>query len=155
MRGNDRIIENLNQLLADELAAINQYTVHSEMCANWGFEKLHKVIAARAIVEMKHAEALIGRIIFLEGTPNVSTLTDINIGRDVPRQHASDLGAEQRAVRGYNGGIRLAAELGDHGTRELLDSILKAEEEHVDYIEAQLTQIQQMGLTSYLSEQVG
>jgi bacterioferritin len=154
MKGHDRIIDNLNELLADELAAINQYSVHSEMCANWGYQKLHKVLAARAIVEMKHAEQLIGRIIFLEGTPNVSTLNDIAIGSDVPRQHANDLGAEQRAVRGYNAGIRLAAELGDNGSREMLDTILTAEEKHVDYIEAQLEQIKQMGLQPYLGEQV-
>ncbi len=154
MRGHDQIIANLNELLADELSAINQYTVHSEMCANWGYEKLHEVIAKRAIVEMKHAERLIGRIIFLEGTPDVSTLTTINIGRDVPRQHANDLEAEHRAVRTYNAGIQLARELGDHGTREMLDEILKAEGEHVDYIEGQLEQIKQMGIQPYLAEQI-
>lgn len=150
MKGNDKIIEKLNARLADELTAINQYMVHSEMCDNWGYEKLHKLIEKRAIEEMKHAEKLIGRILFLEGKPIVSTLNKINIGADVESQHKNDLAAEVDAVRLYNEDIKLAAEIGDNGTKELLDSILKDEEDHVDWLEAQLDQIKQMGIQNYL-----
>ena len=155
MKGNDRIIERLNALLADELTAINQYMVQSEMCANWGYERLHKATEKRAIQEMKHAEKLIGRIIFLEGSPTVSKLNKIEIGGDVETQHKNDWKAEEGAVKAYNEGVRLAAETGDNGTRELLESILKDEEEHIDWIEAQLDQIKQMGIQNYLAEQVG
>lgn len=155
MKGNDRVIERLNELLADELTAINQYMVQSEMCANWGYEKLHKAIEKRAIQEMKHAEKLIGRIIFLEGTPTVSRLNPMQIGSDVETQHKNGLAAEVGAVKAYNDGIRLAVEVGDNGTRELLESILKDEEEHIDWLEAQLDQIRQMGIQNYLVEQLG
>ncbi len=155
MKGNDRIIERLNALLADELTAINQYMVQSEMCANWGYERLHKAIEKRAIDEMKHAEKLIGRILFLEGSPTVNKLNAINIGADVETQHKNDWTAEAGAVRAYNDGIRLATEVGDNGTRELLDSILKDEEAHIDWLEAQLDQIKQMGIQNYLVEQIG
>jgi bacterioferritin len=155
MKGNQKIIERLNALLADELTAINQYMVQSEMCANWGYEKLHKAIEKRAIGEMKHAEKLIGRIIFLEGSPTVSKLNKIEIGADVEAQHKNDRKAEEGAVCAYNEGIRLAVEVGDNGSRELLESILKDEEEHLDWIEAQLDQITQMGIQNYLGEQVG
>ena len=154
MKGNDRIIERLNALLADELTAINQYMVQSEMCSNWGYERLHKAIEKRAIQEMKHAEKLIGRIIFLEGSPTVSKLNKVEIGADVEAQHKNDWKAEDGAVRAYNEGIRLAVEVGDNGTRELLESILKDEEEHIDWIEAQLDQIKHMGIQNYLVEQL-
>ncbi len=154
MKGNDRIIERLNALLADELTAISQYMVQSEMCSNWGYERLHKAIEKRAIQEMKHAEKLIGRIIFLEGSPTVTKLNKVEIGADVEAQHKNDWKAEDGAVRAYNEGIRLAVEVGDNGTRELLESILKEEEEHIDWIEAQLDQIKQMGIQNYLVEQV-
>ena len=154
MKGNEKIIERLNALLADELTAINQYMVHSEMCANWGYEHLHEAAEKRAIAEMKHAEKLIGRIIFLEGRPVVSALNKINIGADVEAQHKNDWVAEDGAIKAYNDGIRLAVEVGDNGTRELLESILKDEEEHIDWIEAQLDQIKQMGIQNYLVEQV-
>jgi bacterioferritin len=154
MKGNDRIIERLNALLADELTAINQYMVQSEMCSNWGYERLHKAIEKRAIQEMKHAEKLIGRIIFLEGSPTVTKLNKIEIGADVETQHKNDWKAEDGAIRAYNEGIRLAVEVGDNGTRELLESILKDEEEHIDWIEAQLDQIKQMGIQNYLVEQL-
>ena len=155
MKGNDRVIERLNDLLAEELTAINQYMVQSEMCANWGYEKLHKAIEKRAIQEMKHAEKLIGRILFLEGSPTVSKLNRIDIGGDVETQHKNGWKAEEGAVRAYNEAIRLATEVGDNGSRELLESILKDEEEHIDWIEAQLDQIKQMGIQNYLVEQVG
>jgi bacterioferritin len=155
MKGNKRVIENLNFLLADELTAINQYMVQSEMCANWGYEKLHKAIEKRAIQEMKHAEKLIGRILFLEGSPTVNKLNKIEIGADVETQHKLGLAAESGAVKAYNDGIRLAVEVGDNGTRELLEAILKDEEEHIDWLEAQLDQIKQMGIQNYLVEQLG
>jgi bacterioferritin len=155
MKGNERVIDKLNMLLADELTAISQYMVHSEMCANWGYEKLHKAAEKRAIDEMKHAEKLIGRVLFLEGMPVVSKLNKINIGSDIEAQHKNDWAAEEGAVKAYNEGIRLAVEVGDNGTRELLESILKDEENHIDWLEAQLDQIKQMGIQNYLVEQIG
>jgi len=154
MKGNERMIEKLNDLLSDELTAINQYMVHSEMCDNWKYERLHKVTEKRAIDEMKHAEKLIGRILFLEGRPIVSNLKQITIGADVETQHRNDMDNESDAIRSYNEGIRLAVEVGDNGTRELLESILKDEEDHIDWLEAQLDQIQQMGVANYLVEQI-
>jgi len=153
MKGNARIIEKLNDLLADELTAINQYIVHSEMCANWGYTRLHEAIEKRAIGEMKHAEKLIARIIFLEGSPTVSKLNPIRIGPDVPKQLEADLAAEMGAIRAYNEGIHLADELGDAVSRTLLEEILKEEDEHVDWLEEQLDQIAQMGVPIYLSTQ--
>jgi len=154
MQGNPKIIETLNALLADELTAINQYMVHSEMCDNWKYEHLAKAIEKRAIDEMKHAEKHIGRILFLEGRPTVSNLNPINIGAAVGEMHKNDRAAEDTAIKAYNEAIRLAVELGDNGTRELLESILKDEEDHIDWIEAQLDQIQQMGIQNYLVEQI-
>ncbi len=154
MKGHERIIHQLNELLADELTAINQYMVHAEMCENWGYEKLHKLIQKRSIGEMKHAEKLIARILFLEGVPVVSELKKLHIGSEVHSQHKNDWQAEDGAVKAYNKGVRLAVEIGDNGTRELLETILKEEEEHIDWLEAQLDQIDQMGIQNYLAEQV-
>jgi bacterioferritin len=154
MKGNEKVIGTLNMLLADELTAINQYMVHSEMCDNWGYEKLHKAIEKRAVDEMKHAERLIARILFLEGLPVVSKLNDIHIGDEVAKQHENDRQAEEGAIRAYNAAIHLSVEVGDNGTRELLESILKDEEEHIDWLEAQLDQIRQMGIKNYLVEQL-
>jgi len=155
MKGNDKVIAALNMLLADELTAINQYMVHSEMCANWGYGELHEAVEKRAITEMKHAEMHIGRIIFLEGLPVVSDLNPLHIGADVLGQLKSDLGAEQGAVKAYNDAVKLAAEVGDNGTRVMLEGILKDEEEHLDWLETQLDQIEQMGIQLYLVEKVG
>ncbi|MFH1141983.1 MAG: bacterioferritin [Chloroflexota bacterium] len=154
MKGDAKILETLNNLLADELTAINQYMVHSEMCANWGYQRLHKIVEKRAIDEMKHAERLIGRILFLEGTPMVSRLKEIHIGVDVQQQFKSDWAAEADAIRAYNDAVRQALEAGDNGTRELLDSILGDEEKHIDLIESQLDQIKQMGIQIFLAEQI-
>ncbi|MFA6562856.1 MAG: bacterioferritin [Verrucomicrobiia bacterium] len=153
MKGNAKVITTLNMLLADELTAINEYMVHSEMCANWGFERLHKAAEKRAIDEMKHAEKLIGRILFLEGTPIVSNLKEIHIGADVAAQLKNDRSAEVGAIKAYNDAILQAAELGDNGTREMLEDILEDEEAHIDWLEAQLDQIKQMGVQTYLAEQ--
>jgi len=154
MKGNERIIEQLNARLSEELTAINQYMVHSEMCDNWGYERLHKAIEKRAIDEMKHAEKLIARILFLDGRPIVSNLNKIHIGSEVPKMHLSDHEYEEQAIKGYNESIRLAVEVGDNGTRELLEGILREEEGHIDWIEAQLDQIKQMGAQNYLVEQL-
>jgi bacterioferritin len=155
MKGNKKLLEQLNARLAEELTAINQYMVHSEMCDDWGYGKLHKQIEKRAIDEMKHAEKLIGRILYLEGIPIVSNLNKIHIGAEVPKMHENDRQAEEGAIKNYNETIRLAAEVGDNGTREMLTAILKEEEEHIDTLEAQLDQIKQMGIQNYLTEQLG
>jgi len=155
MKGNDRILATLNALLADELTAINQYMVQSEMCDNWVYEKLHKATEKRAIDEMKHAEKLIGRILYLEGTPVVSQLNPMHIGADVETMHKNDWTSEAGAIKAYNEGIRLSVEVADNGTRELLEGILKDEEAHIDWLEAQLDQIRQMGIQNYLTEQLG
>ena len=154
MKGNETVIEHLNRRLAEELTAINQYFVHAEMCENWGYERLHGMIRTRAIDEMKHAEKLIARIIFLEGRPIVSNLNKIHIGEEVAKMHKNDHSAEESAIKGYNESIRVAVELGDNGTRELLESILREEEGHIDQLEAQLDQIRQMGVQNYLVEQI-
>jgi bacterioferritin len=153
MKGNPKVIDKLNMLLADELTAISQYMVHSEMCANWGYDKLHEAVEKRAITEMKHAEILIGRILFLEGSPVVSNLNKMHIGPEVEAQLGSDWNAEDGAVKAYNDGVRLMTELGDHGTKTILESILKDEEDHIDWIEEQKDQISQMGIQIYLSQQ--
>jgi bacterioferritin len=154
MKGNDKVIATLNYLLADELTAISQYIVHSEMCDNWGYGKLHGKNEKRAVDEMKHAERLIGRIIFLEGTPIVTKLNQINIGATVEEQFKDDTQAEIGAIKAYNDAIRLAVDMGDNGSRELMESILKDEEAHLDWLEAQQDQIKQMGIQNYLVEQV-
>ncbi len=150
MKGNEKIIDKLNFLLADELTAISQYMVHAEMCANWGYEKLAEVTEKRAIDEMKHAEKHIARILFLESRPVVSNLNPIHIEADVASQLKSDHAAEEGAVEAYNEAIRLCAELKDAGTREILEDILEDEEDHIDWIETQLDQIAQMGIANYL-----
>src|SRR5512136_626195 len=155
MKGNPKLIATLNDLLADELTAINQYMVHSEMAHNWGYEKLHQHFEKRAIDEMKHAETLIGRILFLEGTPTVSKYNKMSIGADVPKQLAGDRGLEMGAVKSYNEAIILAGEVKDYATREILEKILKDEDRHIDQIEELQDQIQQMTLQIFLSTQVG
>ncbi|HAD03324.1 MAG: bacterioferritin [Desulfuromonadales bacterium GWD2_61_12] len=155
MKGNDKIIESLNDRLSEELTAINQYMVHAEMCDNWGYARLHKMIEKRAIDEMKHAEKLIARVLFLDGRPMVSKLNKVYIGAEVEKMHKNDTVAETDAIKNYNESIRLAVEVGDNGTRELLESILHEEEMHIDELEAQLDQIKQMGIQNYLVEQLG
>jgi bacterioferritin len=153
MKGNDKLLVVLNQLLADELTAINQYMVHSEMCDNWGYAKLHKAIEKQARDEMHHAEWLIRRIIFLEGIPVASKLNPMKIGKTVLEMVSNDQDAEVAAVRAYNAAISLAHEVADQSTVELLTKILKMEEGHVDWAEVQRTQIEQMGLENYLTNQ--
>jgi bacterioferritin len=154
MKGNKKLIETLNALLADELTAINQYMVHSEMSADWGYEKLHKHFEKRAIDEMKHAEKLIGRILFLEGLPVVSNLGKIHIGADTAKQLANDQTAEQGAIKAYNDAIKLAGDVADNATRDMLVDILKDEDRHMDDIEALQRQIEQMTLQVFLTTQM-
>ena len=154
MKGNEKIIAVLNDFLADELTAISQYMVHSEMCANWGYDKLHETVEKRAIGEMKHAEKLIARILFLEGQPVVSNLNKMSIGPTVEAQLKHDLDAEAGAIQAYNDGIRLCLEVGDNGSRELIEANLHDEEEHLDWLETQLDQINQLGLQNYLLAQL-
>jgi bacterioferritin len=154
MKGNAKVIAKLNGLLAEELTAINQYMVHAEMCENWGYKKLHEVSEKRAVAEMKHAEKLIERILFLDGRPTVSKLNKINIGPDVLTQHKNDWAAEYDAVKSYNAGIKIAVDAADNGTRDLLTDILNEEEDHIDVLEMELDQVKQMGIENYLTEQM-
>ena len=153
MKGNDKVLSVLDQLLADELTAINQYMVHSEMCENWGYHKLHTDIRKQAMDEMHHAEWLIERIIFLEGTPTVSKLNPVNIGKTVSGMINNDNDDELDAVRSYNEAVKLARGVDDQGTVDLLAKILKMEEGHVDWAEIQRAQIEQMGMENYLGNQ--
>jgi len=154
MKGQKKVIDALNSGLADELAAVNQYMVHAEMCENWGYDKLHDAIKKRAVDEMKHAEAQIARILFLEGRPVVAKLSAIHIGETVAKMMDYDLEAELGAVRSYNAFVRLCVEAGDKGSAEIFDHLLQDEERHVDWLEAQKDQIAQMGLQNYLAQQV-
>jgi bacterioferritin len=153
MKGNKKLLTVLNSLLADELTAINQYMVHSEMCANWGYIRLHTAIRKQAMDEMHHAEWLIERIIFLDGAPTVSNLNKIMIGKTVSEMINNDKGGEIDAINAYNNAIKFAREVHDQGTVDLLSMILKMEEGHEEWAEMQRTQIEQMGLENYLSNQ--
>ena len=154
MKGNSKVLEVLNAQLAHELTVVNQYIVHSEMCDNWGYDKLAKSIEKRAIEEMKHAEKLIGRILFLEGIPIVSKLNKIHIGSDVPKMFGSDQAAEADAIKKYNAGIVVCGEAKDFATREILESILNDEDRHIDDIEAVQNEIEQMSIQLFLSTQL-
>jgi bacterioferritin len=151
MKGDSRLIETLNSLLADELTAINQYIVHAEMCSNWGYGKLHGQFEKRAINEMKHAEKLIERILFLEGLPIVNELKDIHIGSDVSKQLENDRIAETGAIKAYNDAIVLAGEVRDYATRDVLMEILNDEDRHMDEIEELQDQISHMTLPIFLT----
>jgi bacterioferritin len=155
MKGNPKVIEHLNARLVEELGAINQYFLHAEMCENWRYAALKETIKKRSIEEMRHAEKLIERILFLEGQPIVSQLGKITIGATVDAMHENDWAAENDAIQKYNESIRVAMEAEDNGSKELLEAILKDEEEHIDWIEAQRDQIKQMGIQVYLGEQIG
>jgi bacterioferritin len=154
MKSDPKIIDCLNGLLANELTAINQYMVEAEMCENWGLTKLAEMEEKRAITEMKHAETLIARILFLEGRPVVSKLNEIHIGAEVPEQFTNDLAAEMVAVKGYNAAIKLCTDIGDNATKEMIEGILKDEDGHVDQIEEQQDRVAKMGLQVYLGTQV-
>jgi bacterioferritin len=154
MKGDPKVIEALNSLLADELTAINQYMVHAEMCENWGYDKLGEAIQKRAIDEMKHGEKLIARILFLEGTPVVNKLREMHIGADVPKMFASDHVLESDAIKAYNSAIALCGDARDYATREILEGILNEEDKHIDDIEEIQDEIGQMGIQVFLSAQI-
>ena len=153
MKGNKKLLTVLNSLLADELTAINQYMVHSEMCANWGYVKLHIAIRKQAMDEMHHAEWLIERIFFFDGFPTVSNLNKITIGKTVLEMINNDNGDELDAIQSYNEAIKFAREVDDQSTVDLLTKILKMEEGHEDWAEIQRSQIEQMGMENYLANQ--
>ncbi len=154
MKGNEKVIQALNANLKDEMTAIDQYILHAEMCEDWGYSKLHDSIEKRAITEMKHAEALIARILFLEGIPIISELGKLSIGKDVEEMMAFDHKAEYDAIQSYNNAIKVCVEEKDNGTKELFEATLKDEEDHIDWIESQIDQIRQMGIQNYLAKQV-
>ncbi len=153
MKGHEKVIQALNELLMDELTAVHQYILHAEMCEDWGYGKLAEAVHKRALDEMKHVDKLIERILFLEGQPLVGQLRGVRIGSDVVKQLENDLQSEQEAVEAYNRAIALAAQEGDNGTKDLLESILADEERHVDWLETQLHVIGQVGLENYLANQ--
>jgi len=154
MKGNPKVLDALQEVLKAELTAINQYFVHAEMCENWGYKRLAGLIKKESIDEMKHAEKLIEHILFLDGAPNMSDYFKINIGGTVPHQLANDLEVECAAVERLNRHIKTCDENGDAGSRELLEDILADEEEHVDWLEAQLHALGEMGIENYLAEQM-
>jgi len=154
MRGHDQVITMLNDVLTAELTAINQYFIHARMCENWGYERLWHKLRDESIGEMKDADQLIERILYLEGIPNMQRLFKVNVGQTVPEQLTLDLELERDAIRRLNEGIELARSLGDNGSRELLEDILQGEEDHANWIEAQLTLIAQAGEANYLAQQI-
>jgi bacterioferritin len=154
MKGDKKIIEILNDVLTAELTAINQYFVHAEMCANWGYDRLHDAIRKHSIGEMKHAEEVIERILFLEGIPNMQRLGKVNIGENVPEMFRLDHALELDAIGRLNKHVEVCNELDDHNTRHLVEEILEDEEEHIDWIESQLSLIEQVGVQNYLAAQI-
>ncbi len=154
MKGSKEVIDLLNEVLAAELVAINQYFLHAKMCKNWGYDRIASKVRSESIDEMKHAEALVDRILFLDGLPNLQRLDKLNVGETVPEQFKSDLALEHVALRRLNDGIKVCREKGDIGSEELLTKILVSEEEHVDWLETQLKLIEQLGEKAYLAEQL-
>ena len=154
MKGKPEVIEILSKMLKEELGALNQYMLHAEMQNNWGYKRLYAETKKQAIGEMKHAEELIERILFLEGIPNLADLPKLNIGKDVKQQLTNDLALEKGAVAEYNTAVAAARKAGDNGSADLLDKLLHDEEQHVDHLETQLSLIDQLGLENYLAQQL-
>jgi bacterioferritin len=154
MKGNAKVIAELNKALREELTAINQYFLHAEMCENWKYHRLAEFIKKQSIGEMKHAEVLIERILFLDGTPSMQPL-DLKVSGTVKGMLESDLLLEVSAVKQYNDAVQVATKEGDNGSRDLLVQLLKDEESHVDWLEAQIHQIQELGYERYLTQQMG
>lgn len=154
MKGNAKLIEALNDILTGELTGINQYFVHAKMCANWGYKRLAETNRKESLGEMQHADELIERILFLDGAPNMQRLGKVKVGETVPEQLKLDHALEVDAVARLNKAVALAVEIGDNGSRELLEKILVSEEEHVDWLEAQLELIKQVGVENYLAQQI-
>ena len=154
MQGNEEIITLLNDVLTSELTAVNQYFIHAKMCSNWGFGTLAAHIRDESIDEMKHAELLIDRILYFDGTPNLQRLSPLRVGETVQEQFENDLAVENEAIVRLNAGIEACVRASDNGTRALLEGILVAEEEHADWLETQLSALNQLGATAYLAEQL-
>jgi bacterioferritin len=154
MKGNEQVIGVLNQVLRKELTGINQYFIHAKMCQNWGYERLYKVLWEESLGEMKHADEIVERIIFLEGVPNISAYDKILVGTSVKQQLENDLGLESAALTVLHPGIKTCVEAGDDASRELLEHIIVDEEKHVDWIESQLHQINEVGYQNYLAQQI-
>ena len=154
MKGNPKVIAALQEALTEELTAINQYFLHAEMCENWHYSKLGDFIKKQSIDEMKHAEELIERILFLDATPNLTEPMKLSVGKNVKAQLESDLALELGAVKLYNQAVQTAQEHGDNASREIFERLLKDEEEHVDWLEAQLHQIEEIGYERYLTQQI-
>lgn len=154
MKGSPKVVEELNKALREELTAINQYFLHAEMCENWGYAKLSEYIKKQSIGEMKHAETLMERILFLDATPTMKPL-ELTVGKNVQEMLQSDLDLELRAVKDYNSAIQVAVAEKDNGSRDLFVTLLKDEEDHVDWLEAQVHQIEELGYQRYLSMQMG
>ena len=154
MRGNDKVIAHLNDALKAELTAINQYFLHAEMIENWGYRRLAELIKKQSLGEMKHAEAVIERILFLEGSPKMGTGLSLHVGSNVKGQLESDLALEMEAVAHYNAAMKACVAEGDNGSRELFQRLLTDEEKHVDLLEAQLHLIKEVGLENYLAHQM-
>jgi bacterioferritin len=154
MRGNAKLIEALNDILTAELTAINQYFIHAKMCENWGYARLAHHIREESVAEMKHADRLIERILYLEGVPNMQRLGKVRVGETVAEQLDLDYKVEQEAIPRFNKAIALAVEVGDNGTRDLLEDVLESEEEHANWLEAQFDLIKQVGEQNYLAQQI-
>ena len=154
MKGNEEVIQVLQDVLCAELTAVNQYFIHARMCKNWKYDRLAEHILKESIDEMKHAQEVIDRILYFDGAPNIQKYMKVNVGHDVPEQLHNDLELEHQAVPRLNKGIEVARNQGDNGTRALLEQILRDEEEHVDWLEAQLHQIKEMGAENYLAQQI-
>lgn len=154
MQGNEKVIARLNQALHDEIGAVLQYMVQAETCENWGYGRLAGITRSRAIEEMKHAEALIERLLFLDAVPNVNVTLQPTLGKDVPQQLAAGLADETGAIREYNDSAKICREAGDAGTKDLFERLLHDEERHADYLEGQLNAIKQAGLGAYLAQQM-
>ena len=154
MKGDPAVIDLLNEILTNELTAVNQYFLHARICQNWGYERLHEKFRHESIDEMKDADALIGRVLYLEGLPNLQRLGKVNVGENVPEMFALDLDLEKGAIAALNRGIQLCRDKGDNGSAELLEEILEGEEEHADWLETQLEAIAQVGAQNYLAEQL-
>jgi bacterioferritin len=154
MKGDPRVVELLNEVLTNELTAVNQYFLHARICDNWGYERLHGRLRAESIDEMKDADALIERVLYLEGLPNVQRYAKVNVGESVPEMLRLDLDLEKHAIGVLNRGVALCREAGDAGSAELLEHILQGEEEHANWLEGQLAAIDQVGVQNYLAEQL-
>lgn len=154
MKGDLKVIDSLNEILTGELTAINQYFLHARMCKNWGYERIAHIVYKESIDEMKHAQNLIDRILFLEGIPNMQRLGKVNIGENVPEQLGADLALEYTALTNLRAAIKVCFETADHTSRELFEEILEDEEQHVDWLETQLGLIKEIGKERYLAEQM-